>query len=149
MMSRVLVCVFARLLACAAVAGSLDTATAQTRPPRDRVLPSAVERVAIRGRVVAADTGAPLVRARVRVFPRPAAPGGTATTDATGRYELLVPPGRYTVHASKPAYMTLSYGQRRAFERGNFVEVRAGGTLDDVSFVLPRGAVITGTVFEP
>ena len=113
------------------------------------MLRSAAERVAIRGQVIAADTGAPLARARVRAFPRPGSPGGNATTDASGRYELLVPPGLYTIQASKPAYMTLNYGQRRAFERGTLVEVRAGNTLDDVSFVLPRGAVITGAIFEP
>lgn len=136
-----------RLLACAAIAGTLGAGTpAAAQPPRDRVLRPAPERVAIRGRVIAADTGAPLVRAQVRVFPRP---GAAATTDAAGRYELLVPPGRYTVQASKPAYMTLSYGQRRAFEQGTFVEARAGAALDDVSFALPRGAVVTGTVSEP
>ena len=124
-------------------------AAAETQPPRDRVLRPPAERVAIRGTVGAADTGAPLARAVVRVFPRTENRDATALTDATGRYELLVPPGTYTVQASKPAYMTLSYGQRRAFERGTLVEVRAGDTLDDVSFRLPRGAVITGTVFEP
>ena len=124
-------------------------AAAETQPPRDRVLHPPAERVAIRGNVSAADTGAPLARAVVRVFPRPESRNATALTDATGRYELLVPPGTYTVEASKPAYMTLSYGQRRAFERGTLVEVRAGDTLDNVSFRLPRGAVITGTVFEP
>ena len=141
--------VFARSLAWAAVAGILHAASPQAQPPRDRVLRSAAERVAIRGQVIAADTGAPLARARVRTFPRPGSPGANTTTDANGRYELLVPPGRYTIQASKPAYMTLSYGQRRAFERGTLVEVRAGDALDDVSFVLPRGAVITGTIFEP
>ncbi len=60
-----------------------------------------------------------------------------------------VAPGSYTIQASKPAYMTLSYGQRRAFEQGTVVEVRAGGALDGVDFALPRGAVITGTLFEP
>ena len=140
---------FARLLAGAAAAGMLCAAAAPAQPPRDRVLRSAVEPVAIRGRVIAADTGAPLARARVRVFPRLDSPAGSAATDAAGRYELLVPPGRYTVEASKPAYMTLSFGQRRAFERGTLVEVREGEALDDVDFVLPRGAVITGTVFEP
>ncbi len=139
-----------RLLACAAVVAMLPAGAPVTaQPPRDRVLRPPAERVAIRGRVIAADTGAPLARAQVRVLPRPGTSEGTAMTDAAGRYELLVRPGRYTVQASKPAYMSLSYGQRRAFEQGTFVEARAGGALDDVSFTLPRGAVVTGTVFEP
>ena len=145
MMSRPLVVGIGPVLACAAVAALFETATAQTRPPRDRVLRTAPERVAVRGRVTAADTGAPLARARVRASPSPGSSGNSATTDADGRYQLLVPPGLYTLEASKPAYMTLSYGQRRAFERGTLVEVSAGDTLDDVSFVLPRGAVVTGT----
>ena len=138
------------LLALAALPAALGgMAAAETQPPRDRVLRPVAERVAIRGRVTAADTGAPLARAVVRVFPRPGTGDATAPTDATGRYELLVPPGTYTVQASKPAYMTLSYGQRRAFERGTLIEVRAGAGLDDVDFVLPRGAVIAGSVYEP
>ena len=137
-----------RFLAGTAIAGALGGGVPLTaQPPRDRVLSPPVERIAIRGRVVAADTGAPL--ARVQVSARPGGSGRSAITDATGRYEMLVPPGRYTVQASKPAYMTLSYGQRRAFEQGTIVEARAGSTLEDISFTLPRGAVITGTVFEP
>ena len=137
-----------RPLVCAALAGTFATAAPATaQPPRDRVLRPPAEQVAIRGQVVAADTGAPLARALVRVSSRPGRP--TATTDANGRYELLVPPGSYTIQASKPAYMTLSYGQRRAFEPGTIVEARAGGALEGISFTLPRGAVITGTVFEP
>ena len=134
---------------CSGAALFCPSSAAWRRPRPNRVLRPVAERVAIRGRVTAADTGAPLARAVVRVFPRPGNGDATAPTDATGRYELRVPPGTYTFQAGKPAYMTLSYGQRRAFERGTLIEVRAGDAFDDVDFVLPRGAVIAGTVYEP
>ena len=137
-------------LSYATVAGALLAGTAPAaQPPRDRVEGTAAEPAVIRGQVAAADTGAPVRLAQVSVFPHPGAGDSTATTDANGDYELVVPPGRYTVLATKAGYMSLAYGQRRAFEPGTLVEARAGEARDDVSFTLPRGAVITGAIYNP
>lgn len=139
-----------RQTACAAIAGALLVGSpAAAQPPRDPVARPGVEPTLIRGQVVAADTGAPVRLAQVSVSPRPGSGDSMTTTGADGRYELSVPPGRYTVRATKAGYMSIDFGQRRAFEPGTLVEVRAGQPRDGVDFTLPRGAVITGTVYNP
>jgi hypothetical protein len=117
-------------------------------PARDTKAPKTATGV-IKGRVVAAGTGAPLRRARLVL----SAPGLErplhAATDAQGRYEFTeLPAGRYTLTASKNAYVTLQHGQRRAFEAGKPIELADGATLDKVDFALPRGCVISGTVVD-
>src|SRR5262245_60269268 len=65
----------------------------------------------ITGRVLAADTGRPVRRARVSVT-APELPEGRGTlTDDSGVFELTeLPPGRYTLAVSKTGFVTLSYG---------------------------------------
>ncbi len=74
-------------------------------PPRDaETLPAAAEFVTVRGRVTATD-GAPLEGARVGVTEGAPAtqPEPPAVTDADGRYELALQPGRSTVEVSAAA----------------------------------------------
>jgi len=117
-------------------------------PARDTKAPKTATGV-IKGRVVAAGTGAPLRRARLLL----SAPGLErplyAATDGQGRYEFAdLAAGRYTLKASKSAYVTLEYGQRRAFEAGKPIELADGAALDKVDMSLPRGGVISGTVVD-
>src|SRR5437870_9795249 len=73
----------------------------------------------ISGRVVAADTGRPIKRARV--FANAAeVPGGRGMlTDDSGAYEITdLPAGRYTINVSKTGFVALSYGQRRPLQAG-------------------------------
>src|SRR5262249_16495403 len=103
----------------------------------------------IRGHVVAADTGQPLRKAQVRIFSPELRENRMTTADADGKYEFKeVKAGRYTVSASKGSYVTLSYGQTRAFEQGKPLELLTGQTVEKVDFVLPRGGVITGRVID-
>jgi protocatechuate 3,4-dioxygenase beta subunit len=120
------------------------------RPARDTARESPPTGTArIRGLVVAAENGVPLRRAVVRFDARELREGRTATTDADGRFEVRdLPGGRYNVSASKGGYVTLQYGQRRAFEQGRPLEIRDGQLLDGVVFALPRGGVITGRVVD-
>lgn len=100
----------------------------------------------ISGRVLAADNGVPLRRALV------SAQGGgrpvVAQTDFDGRFEVRVPPGRWSLAAAKPGYVTLRLGQRRAFESVPPLEIRPGQHVGNADFVLPRGGAITGRVFD-
>ncbi|HEX7137066.1 MAG TPA: carboxypeptidase-like regulatory domain-containing protein, partial [Vicinamibacterales bacterium] len=111
--------------------------------PRDNAKPVATS--TFRGRVVASDTGSPLRRAQVRASAPELRESRVTTTDGQGRYELKdLPAGRYTLTASKMAYVTLQFGQQRAFEPGKPIQIGAGEVLERIDFSLPRGAVLAG-----
>ena len=60
----------------------------------------------LRGRVLTADTAVPVRRALVRVSAPELRGQRTTQTDGEGRYEIRdLPGGRYSVSASKPAFI--------------------------------------------
>ena len=134
----------------------LDRLTGQGRggggrgqgPVRDTREAASEGTAVIRGRILAADTGTPIRRAQVR------ATAGTnrarlASTDSEGRFEFRdLPSGRWNITASKAGFVTLRYGQRRPFEAGRPLELADGQVMNQVDFTLPRGAAITGRVFD-
>ena len=66
-----------------------------------------------------------------------------AQTDSSGRYEVGdLPPGEYTVAASKTGYVSRRFGQSREGRPGRAVRVAAAQPVDGVDIALPRGAVI-------
>jgi hypothetical protein len=103
----------------------------------------------IRGKVVSVDTGAPLRRAQVTLAAGRLGIRRVAMTDAEGRYEFLeLPEGRYNVTAAKGGYVSLQYGQRRAFEPGLAVNVTDAQDVSQIDIPLPRGSVIAGRVTD-
>jgi hypothetical protein len=75
----------------------------------------------------------------------------TTTTDADGRFAFVkLPAGEYTLSATKPGYLESVYGARRpgATSPGTPIRLAAGQKIDDVSFRLPRGGVISGVVTD-
>jgi hypothetical protein len=101
----------------------------------------------IAGKVVAADTGRPVKRARVIVTGagRPRA----ATTDDQGRFRVTVlPPGTYSITATKTGFVDGAFGQRRALRTGTPVELAEAQQRADVDMKLSRGGVITGRVLD-
>ena len=110
---------------------------------REPVLGSAT----IRGRVVAADNGAPVRRAQVRA--QGVGPPRLASTDANGNFELRdMPAGRWTLMASKAGFVTRRLGQTRPFESVPPLDVAEAQQIDHANFVLPRGAAVTGRVYD-
>lgn len=102
----------------------------------------------IRGRILAVDTGSPIRRAQVRATSG-GGRGRLTTTDAQGRFEFKdLPAGRWDISASKAGFVTLRYGQRRPFEAGRPIELADTQIIDRADFSLPRGAAITGQVFD-
>ena len=101
----------------------------------------------IAGKVVAADTGRPLRRARVVV-------SGTgrsqaASTDEQGRYRITgLAAGSYTVTAAKSGYVDGAFGQRRSLRSGSPVELTDGQQATNVDLKLARGGVVTGHVLD-
>ncbi len=114
-------------------------------PQRDVVLQTGT--AAITGRVVAADTGRPLRRARVVIGGngRPRA----VSTDEQGRYRVTtLPAGTYTVTATKSGYVDGAFGQRRATRIGIPVELTDGQQAVNIDVRLARGGVVTGRVLD-
>ncbi len=147
----------AALFACAVGAGLLAQ-QGQTRPGPPPQQPGrdtsaqlrrGVGTGSITGRVVALDTGRPLKRVRVSLSAAELPDGRTATTDEQGRFTFPnLPAGRYSLNASKPSFLSMSYGARRPGRAGRPLQLADGEQARSVDFVLPRGSVITGHVFD-
>jgi protocatechuate 3,4-dioxygenase beta subunit len=153
-MSRLLLCLVAFCLAPPStfsqdIGVSIGGGFVQTngQPPRDARL--ATGHAAIRGRILASDGGQPLRRATVRVSAPELRVARTALTDADGRYDFRdLPAGRYSINASKPAFVNWSYGQTRPNSPGTTITLSDNQTADNVDIRLSRGAVITGRVID-
>lgn len=122
----------------------------QGGPPRDARSPAQTGTGVIRGRVLAADTGRPLRRARINVTAPELGPQPVNTsTGADGRYEIKeLPAGRYTVNVNRSGYLRLSYGQRRPFEQGKPLQIADKQVVENIDFALPRMSLITGRMFD-
>jgi hypothetical protein len=115
--------------------------------PRDRAqLPQGA--AAIAGRVLTADTGRPVKRARV-VVAGGGRGGRTTTTDEQGRYRIdELSAGSYTVSASKTGFVDGVFGQRRPLQPGTPVVVGEAQAVANIDLKLTRGGVITGRVVD-
>jgi hypothetical protein len=136
-------------------------ALAQQRPNRD----STVQRrptgtASIMGRVVSADTGRALARARVSVTLVAPADGVAASQDSAGTSSETMTDhagafvfaglaaGTYTITGSKAAYLSMAYGARRPQRPGKRVGVKQGQQVRDIDVRLPRGSVVSGRVYD-
>jgi len=123
-------------------------------PPRDATGANpggdqAAGTAVIRGRVVSADSGTPIRRAQVRAQSGELRANRLVSTDAQGRFEFKdLPAGRWNLTASKAGFMTLRYGQKRSFEAGSPIEIADAQVMERADFALPRGAAITGRIFD-
>lgn len=118
-------------------------------PARDNMPPPRTGTSRVRGRVVDVDTGQPLRRAIVRISGVQIRESRSTATDTEGRYEFRdLPAGRYSLTATKSAYVTVNYGQRRLTEPGKPIDVGENQVADKIDFVLPRGGVITGRIVD-
>jgi protocatechuate 3,4-dioxygenase beta subunit len=125
----------------------LSFALAQVPQPRDVTRPAAATGT-VRGRITAAASGQPLHRVRV-VLNGAVQNAPTAVSDARGEFEITdVPPGSYTLSATRAGYLTIQYGQRRPRELGRTIEVRAAETVDKLEIALPKGSVLAGRVTD-
>jgi hypothetical protein len=123
----------------------------QPPPARDATSTSQRGTAIIRGRIVSADTGRPLRRARVTVSSPELGPEGrrTASTNLDGIFELReLRAARYRVSVTRGGYLPLEYGQRRPGEQGRPLQVADGEVLEKIDFALPRMATITGRVSD-
>jgi hypothetical protein len=74
----------------------------------------------------------------------------TEISDDKGGFAFAnLPAGRFTLTASRPAYIPATYGSRRPGRPGTAVAVAAGQVLTGLTIAMTRGAAISGTVRDP
>ena len=67
----------------------------------------------------------------------------------TARYEFTdLPPGDYTVKASRRGYLDAEYGQTRAFEHGAEIKLSVGQKRERADISLPRQGAVAGHVVD-
>ena len=124
---------------------------AQPAPARDAPRDAPKGTGVIRGRVVAADTGRPLRRAKITVSSSELGSNSSrsTSTDQLGRYEIReLPAARYRVAVARSGYLGLDYGQRRPGEQGRPLQLAEAGLAERIDFALPRMSVVTGRVSD-
>jgi protocatechuate 3,4-dioxygenase beta subunit len=138
------------VLALMSLAAVQPPPNAQGAPPRDARPATQSGTAVVRGRVLAADTGKPLRRARITLSGAELGREGRSTsTSLDGRYEIAeLPAGRYTIRVTRSGYLPLQYGQRRPLEPGKPIQVLDRQALDRVDFALPRASVISGQIID-
>jgi hypothetical protein len=124
-----------------------DAGAGQLQAPRDGEGARAGDG-SIRGRVLAADTGEPLRKARVTL-----APAGSHApfvfTDGEGRYAFAnLTAGRYTVAAHKAGFANAAFGARRLTSSPIQIEVADGATVDAIDIRLSRAGAISGRIVD-
>lgn len=117
-------------------------------PQRDKPV-AKTGTAAIKGRIVTADSGMPVRRAKVALDNGNPLDSRGTTTDLDGRYEFTeLAAGQYRVSASKGMYVTFEYGQQKPFERGKPIDVAEGQVVEKTDIALPRGGVISGVLLD-
>ena len=105
----------------------------------------------IAGTVVIDDgIAAPVRRAIVTISGDSLPEDRSTVTDDEGRFAFAgLPAGRFTVSASRPAFLTRAHGARHSGRLGVPIPVAAGQTVTGIKISLMRGAVIAGTLRQP
>jgi hypothetical protein len=121
---------------------------AQQVPPGGRVGPPRTGSAIVSGAVISDEAKpAPIRRARVTI--RSEGDAWSATTDDDGRFVVRgLPAGRYTLEATKPAWLATSYGAARAGRPGTPVVIAGGARVEGLTIRMSRGAVIAGTITD-
>ena len=103
----------------------------------------------ILGQVVTGDTGTPVRRARVALSGAELRGQRSTMTDDEGRFVFTqLPPGRYSMTASKAGYVNIAYGAKAPGRAGTPIQLEEGQKLDSRAISLPKGGVITGVVLD-
>jgi protocatechuate 3,4-dioxygenase beta subunit len=121
----------------------------QQQPARDAQVQPATGTGVIAGTVLTEGSGTAVRRARVTLTAPELRGSRTATTGDQGAFSFTaLPAGRYSLSASKPGYVNISYGARRAGRPGTPIQLLDGQKMEKAVLSLPKGAVVTGVVMD-
>jgi protocatechuate 3,4-dioxygenase beta subunit len=117
---------------------------------RDTRVRPATGTASISGTVTIDDGGnTPARRARVTVRNTEAQLERSIMTDDAGRFSIgSLPPGHYSLSATKPAYVAVYYGAKHAGRVGTPISLEAGQQANGLDMRISRGGVITGRVID-
>jgi protocatechuate 3,4-dioxygenase beta subunit len=118
-------------------------------PARDAAAPAKAGTGTISGTVASdAQPSRPIRRAVVTLNAPENSIARTTVTDDAGRFSFAeLPAGRYAIGASKPGWVGVFYGAKRAGRPGTPLSLEDGQRAT-VTMRLPRTAVITGVVLD-
>jgi len=104
----------------------------------------------ISGLVVKSETNEPLKKAGVYLRKLDDLRSGYVThTDATGHFAIeRIEPGRYDLRVEHTGYLSQSYGENSAANRGAVLSLATGSKMSDLLFRLVPWAVISGRVTD-
>ena len=129
--------------------GGAQGAGGQQQPPRDAQVQPATGTGVIAGTVLTEGSGTAVRRARVTLTGAELRGSRSATTSDQGAFSFTaLPAGRYTLSASKPGYVNITYGARRAGRPGTPIQLVDGQKMEKAVISLPKGAVVTGVVID-
>lgn len=138
------------LSASTVVSGQQPRRPMQGAPPRDAraAQPAPAGTGTISGTIVVSGSGQPGRKVRVSLS-GPELRGNRSTlTDDQGRFLFTaLPVGRFTLSASKPGHVAVTYGQRSPGTPGTPIQLGEGQKLA-VQLQIFRGSVVTGTVLD-
>src|SRR5688572_17425318 len=101
------------------------------------------------GTVVVNRTGQPADGVRLTLSGNELRGSRSALSDDSGNFAFLaLPPGTYTLRATKNGYVSGTYGQKQPGRPGTAIVLSAGQQLKGVSLEVARGGVVSGTIFD-
>lgn len=141
---------FAAAMAAALASAGVWAQAVMPQQGRDRQAQTPAPATAfIMGTVVIAGTGQPADGVRLTLSGNELRGTRSALTDDSGNFAFLaLPPGTYTLRATKTGYVSGTFGQRQPGRPGTPIVLAAGQQLKNVSLEVARGGVIAGTLYN-
>lgn len=116
---------------------------------RDAQQPPTTGTGVITGVVTSGSNATPVRRARVTLSGQELRGGRSTVTNDQGAFSFnALPPGRFTMTASKAGYVDVPYGAKRPGRPGTPIQLAAGQKMEGANISLPKGGVITGVVVD-
>jgi protocatechuate 3,4-dioxygenase beta subunit len=119
-------------------------------PARDsQALAQAPATAVIMGTVVVNGTGQPADGVRLTLSGNELRGSRSALSDDSGNFAFLaLPPGTYTLRATKNGYVSGTYGQKQPGRPGTAIVLNVGQQLKGVTLEVARGGVVSGTIYD-